>query len=343
MKKVLKIVLPIMAIVCLAVYLIIRNIMFDNGYESTQKDKYPEVPFFPHITSAEKFVNKPIDSMYVRNFYSSKKFNQVVVEYVKDSATFDSVSIALFTSSLKKIYSVKLERDVYWDYDEKQQKLFIAQEVYYTDKDDNLSNKIDNAFIIDITTGKKEVLNEIDSVGFKKIKNELTVLKHFTGSYQTGLIYFKNNKNDYCIAKNEHAAAIAKEIKIGTNNFDFTVSMLLAGDPKIKNEKIKLSERIVTNNELGFHLSFDINNHYSAEAEEEHKRNEGYKYYQGWFDKDELYYFTMKLKNETVRFKSILYYYSDFYFIELNKPTTDNDTLNYYTQNRLFQFYKKNN
>lgn len=315
--------------------------MFDNGYESTQKDKYPKIPFFPNITSPEKFVNKSIDSMYVRHFYSSKKFNQVVVEYVRNSETYDSISIALFTSSLKKLFSVKLEREVYWDYDEKQKKLFIAQEVYYMDKDNNLNNKINNAYIIDITNGKKEIFSEIDSVSFKKIKSELVVLKHFTSSYLTGVIYFKNNNNDYFIAKNENAAAIAKQIKIGNNNFDFTVSMILAGDPKIKNEKIKLSERIVTKNNLGFHLSFDINNHYSLEAEKEHMRNEGYKYSKGWFDKDELYYFKMRLKNETVQFKSSLYYYSEFYFIELNKPKTDYDTLNYYSQNRLYQFYKK--
>lgn len=63
----------------------------------------------------------------------------------------------------------------------------------------------------------------------------------------------------------------------------------------------------------------------------------------GWFDKSRNYFFNIKLGEHVGQFKTPLFYNSFTYFDELTDPKTANDTLLYYTDNRFYQFYKKQN
>ena len=111
------------------------------------------------------------------------------------------------------------------------------------------------------------------------------------------------------------------------------VSVTVAGDKGIKTHNIRLFDIAITSNKLK-NISLPTPSSNSS------GRTTGYED-KGIFDKEKLYFFSMKLKNDEVKFKTDLFYNSDIYFDELNVPKSDKDTLLYYCHNRFYRFYKK--
>ncbi len=304
-------------------------------------DKYPEIPFFPNITNSNEYKNFSIDSLIIEGIQQLKNKDRIILTYRKDTINRDSINFAILTNKMKPIYHSKFKNEIYYSYDVKNNKLLIVNSIYVND-DGNFTSKINDCQIVNTISGKKINIKEIDKTIYPKIKEKLKVIKHFSPFDYTEVIFFEDDSKNLYFVKNEFANEISTNTKLDKNlNFNFGIDVMLGGNPKIKNENIFLFDKIVTNQKIRVNTSLDYNSNYSVEAEKEHKQNEGYTGDNDWIEKDRLYYFKIKLKNNEVKFKSDLYYYSDFYFVQLNNIKSDNDTLFYYCQNKIYSFCKK--
>jgi hypothetical protein len=332
LKKTLFVILLI-SVVFIGIYFY----FFKNDYT----DKYPEIPFFPDITNSNEFENSVIDSIIVKDIIPLKKEKRIIITYRNDTISNDSISLAIVTDKMKTIYHSKFGDVIYNSLNDKNNKLFIVNKIYHSENGD-FDSKINECQVINVFNGNKINLKELDKTLYSKIKKELSIIKHFSPNNYTKVIFFEDTEKNIFFATNDLAKTISESIELDENlNFNFEVEVMLGGDPKIKNTNILMFDKIVTDEKFKVNISLDLNSNSSEASEIAHKENEGYKKGMNWFETDQLYYFKMTLKNSEVKFKSDLYYYSDFYFIELNEIKTESDTLFYYCENKIYSFNKK--
>jgi len=309
--------------------LIISLLFFNSGYEFPNKNKHPEIPFFPKTTNQADFVNRKVDSFYVNSYSLLKKSNLLLVDYDKDTLNHQSSSLSLITKNLKPVFQFKTTDYLHYAFDENRNSIFVTE---------SNGDGVKHGIIFNINSGKKELIHELNDTTYQRLKQKLNVLKHFTPNVNfTQAIFFVSKGGLFYLAKNELATRLSKELALKEgNNFNFLVSIVTAGDSSICSKNIQLFDKTVVSNNFKRLLvigtpSSNSNGGKKPLVDED----------KGWFDKSRYYFFKMKLANAEVKFKTHLFYNSDLYFDELSEPKTNTDTLLYYAKNRFYQFYKK--
>lgn len=324
------------ALIILGITLSILSLLFwflikSNGYEITQKDKYPNIPYFPKLSDAN-FNNVAIDSLHVINYHANK--HTIFVNYSKTDDLYRENFIVLTNKSFKNLAYRKLaERDSY--------RLDTLDNLLVILKNDTVG-KVANCEIINSTNGDAKNAKEIDAETYAKIGNFWFLVKHQTNaSHDTELLIFKNKIGEYIFLQGDEANKTAKKLILTElQSFDNGVSIKIGGDPEIKHPNINLFDHVVTDNSFKRLLNISTPSSNANPSENRMTKNEGYLANKGWFDKSRIYYFKMRLATAETSFKTDGYWYSDLYFDQLNTPKSNQDTLFYYAKNKIYKFYK---
>ncbi|SOD13329.1 hypothetical protein [Pedobacter xixiisoli] len=308
---------------------IISLVIFNSGYELPNKNKHPEIPFFPRITNENDFTNRKVDSFYVNSYSLLKKSNLLLINYDKDTVDRQSTSLAIVNKSFKSIFHFKTTDYLHYTFDEKTNSLFLIE---------NTGEGIKKGIIFNINLHKTEFIHELNEKAYENLKEKLKVIKHFTpnGNF-TEAIFFVSNGGQFYIAKNELASRISKDMALTAgDNFNFLVSIVMAGDTSIHSNSIQLFDKTVISNRIKRLIVIGTPSSNSSDSKKPMIDED-----KGWFSKSRYYFFKIKFNKTEVKFKTHLFYNSDVYFDELSEPKTSTDTLLYYAQNRFYQFYKK--
>lgn len=328
MKKAIIITVSVLAFVALLFWLLITS----NGFEIPKSDKYPDVPYFPKISDSINFKNEVIDTMHVIDYYTTVK--NIFVRYSRTQDIYDTTYIAVVNPSFKNLAFKVLDRHDRFEIDTVNQLLFIF-------KQDTLGNYISNESI-DLKNGYVKPVKPLDENDFQKLKNQLTLVKHATNaSHDLDLLIFENEQNDFFLMKVDEANRTAKTLLVTEDkNFSSPFGIKIGGDPEIKHQNINLFDKVVIGNRPKSLFSIPTPSSNGNPNEDRMTKNTGYLANKGWFDKDRIYYFKMKLKTSEVKFKTNIYYLSDVFFDQLNTPKSDQDTLFYFSQNKVYKFFK---
>lgn len=309
--------------------LIISLIIVNSGYELPNKNKHPEIPFFPRITNENDFTNRKVDSFYVNSYSLLKKSNLLLINYDKDTLDRQSTSLAIVTKSFRPIFHFKTSDDLYDTFDEKTNSLFIIE---------NTSDGVKQGVIFNINHHKAELIQALNETTYERLKEKLKVIKHFTpNSNFTEAIFFISNDGQFYVATNKLASDIGKATILNiVDNFDFQASIFVTGDASIHKKNIQLFDKTVISNNFKRLIVIGTPSSNASDGKKTMIDED-----KGWFDKSRYYFFKMTLNKTEVKFKTRLFYNSEIYFDELSEPKTITDTLLYYSKNRFYQFYKK--
>jgi len=328
MKKALIVTVSALIFLALLFWLLILS----KGFEIPKEDKYPDVPYFPKISDTINFKNELLDTLRVIDYYSTDK--SIFVRYSRTEYIYDTTYIAIVNTSFKNLAFKALDRRDRFEIDTVNQLLFIF-------KQDTLGNYLNNESI-DLKNGHIKPVKLLDENGFQNLKNQLSLVKHATNaSHDTDLLIFENVQNDFFLMKGDVANKTAKTLALTEDkNFSSPFGIKIGGDPEIKHQNINLFDKIVKGNRPKRLFSIPTPSSNGNSNNERMVKNAGYLENKGWFDKDRIYYFKMKLKTGEVKFKTDSYYLSDVFFDQLNTPKSDQDTLFYFSQNKIYKFYK---
>ena len=300
-----------------------------SGYEFPNENKFPEIPFFPKTTKASEFVNNRIDSMYIRSYEVLDKSNLILLEYYSGSMQSNTTTIALVTKSFIPVFNLRSNTALYYSLNNQKNVLFIV---------DSESDRAKQITVFNIEKKQKEVVKNLTSEEYHQLKNQLEVVKHYTTNQNyTEIIFFVNKNGQFYLVNDDVAAEVSKDFELKeSENFDFAVSIVMAGNHDIKSKNITLFDNTVVSNQFKRLLAYPTPSSPGGDGNPNNFPDD-----RGWFDKSRYYFFKIKLKNVEAEFKNDLYYNSEVYFDELTEPKTDQDTLLYYSQNKFYQFYKK--
>lgn len=298
-----------------------------SGYEIPDENKYPDIPFFPKTTNGATFINKRVDSMYIREYQILKKSNLILVNYAKDSLENNSSGLAVVTKSFSPVFYLHANQELYYSFDEKRSLLCIVE---------SSSDTTTAVVVFNILKRKKEIVKNLTMATYQKLVNNLAVVKHYSSNPDfTEGIFFTDTNGQIYFAKSEVSNVISKLVKMKeADNFNFAISFVTAGDSTIHIKNIRLFENAVVSNKLKrlFVVGTPSSSGVCCNPPNFYEDK-------GWFDKWRHFYFTIKLGNQEAKFKTDLYYNSETYFDELTDPKTSQDTLLYYSKNRFYQFY----
>ena len=297
-----------------------------------KEDKYPNVPYFPKITDSANFSNVGLDTMRVIDYYANDK--SIFVHYSRTEDIYDTTYVAIVNTSFKNLAFRTLDRRECFEIDTVNQLLFIF-------KQDTLGNYL-NCESIDLKNGNSKNVSLLDENGFGNLKNKLRLVKHATNaSHDTDLLIFENEQTDFFLMKGDVANKTAKTLALTEDkNFSSPFGIKIGGDPEIKHQNINLFDKVVIGNRPKRLLSIPTPSSNGNSNNDRMVKNAGYLENEGWFDKDRIYYFKMKLKTGEVKFKTDIYYISDVYFDQLNTPKSDQDTLFYFSKDKIYKFYR---
>ena len=299
-----------------------------------KEDQYHNIPYFPKVTDSGNFRNVALDTMHVIDYYANDK--SIFVRYSNTEYDYDKNFITIVNHSFKNLaHRVLKERD-YFEIDTVNQLLFIF-------KHDTLGNYA-RCESINLKNGTSKNVSLLDEEGFQNLKNKLSLVKHATNaSHDTDLLIFENEQNDFFLMKGDLANKIAKTLALNeVKNFSSPFGIKIGGDPEIRHQNINLFDKVVTGNSFKRLLSIPTPSSNGSLNDNRMVKNAGYLENKGWFDKDRIYYFKMKLKTREVKFKTDIYYISDVYFDQLNTPKSDQDTLFYFSKDKIYKFYRTN-
>lgn len=328
MKKAIIITVSILAFVALLFCLLITS----KGFEIPKADKYPDVPYFPKISDSINFKNEALDTLHVINYYATDK--SIFVRYSRTEYIYDTTYIAIVNTSFKNLAFKALDRRDRFEIDTVNQLLFIF-------KQDTLGNYL-HSESINLKNGHIKPVKLLDENGFQNLKNQIILVKHATNaSNDTDLLIFENAQADFFLMKGDEANRTAKTLQLTEDkNFNSPFGIKIGGDPEIKHQHINLFDKVVRGNRPKRLFSISTPSSNGNPNEDRMIKNAGYLENKGWFDKDRIYYFKMKLKTSEVKFKTDSYYLSDVFFDQLNTPKSDQDTLFYFSQNKIYKFFK---
>ena len=328
MKKAIIITVSILAFLALLFWLL----MMSKGFEMPKEDKYPNIPYFPKITDSTNFSNVALDTMHVIDYYANDK--NIFVHYSRTEDIYDTTYVAIVNTSFKNLAFRTLDRRERFEIDTVNQLLFIF-------KQDTLGNYL-NCESIDLKNGNSKNVSLLDENGFGNLKNKLRLVKHATNaSHDTDLLILENEQNDFFLMKGDVANKTAKTLALTEDkNFSSPFGIKIGGDPEIKHQNINLFDKVVIGNRPKRLLSIPTPSSNGNSNNDRMVKNAGYLESKGWFDKDRIYYFKMKLKTGEVKFKTDIYYISDVYFDQLNTPKSDQDTLFYFSKDKVYKFYR---
>jgi len=329
-KKAILITVSIIDILVLSVWLLMKS----NGYEIPKKDKFPTIPYFPATTNSAHFSNMVLDTMQVINYYANN--NAIFLNYAKTKNIYDTTFITLVNHSFKNLAYRILDRKDHFKIDTVNQLLFIFK--HYT------LGKYSKCERINLKNGNAKIVKLLDEKGFRNLKNQLSLVKHATNaSHDTDLLIFEKEVDDYFFMQGNEANTAAKTLTITEEkNFTSPFGIKIGGDTEIKHHNINLFDKVVTGNSFKRLLSIPTPSSNGSLNDDRMVKNAGYLENKGWFDKDRIYYFKMKLKTREVKFKTDIYYISDVYFDQLNTPKSDQDTLFYFSKDKIYKFYRTN-
>ena len=325
MKKALIITVSILAFVALLFWLLITN----KGFEIPKADKYPDVPYFPKISDSINYKNEALDTLHVINYYTTDQ--SIFVRYSRTDYIYDTTYITIVNPSFKNLAFTALDRRDRFEIDTVNQLLFIL-------KYDTLGNYV-KCESFDLRNGNFKNVSTLDENNFQNLKNQLTLVKHATNANNdTDLLIFENAQADFFLMKGDEANSTAKTLRLTEDkNINFPFGIKIGGDPEIKHQNINLFDKVVKGNRPKSLFSIPTPSSNRNPNEDRMTKNAGYLENKGWFDKDRIYYFKMKLKTSEVKFKTDIYYLSDVFFDQLNTPK---DTLFYFSKNKIYKFFK---
>lgn len=328
MKKVVIILVSSAVVVALVAWLLMKN----NGYEIPKKDKYPDVPYFPKISDTIHFKNDVLDTMHAINYYATDK--SIFVHYSLTANFYDTTYVKIANNSFKDLAHRTLDRHDRFELDTLNHLLFIFKH--------DTAGKYLNGETIDLINGRSTFVKPLAEDDFKKLSNKFTLFKHATNANNdTDLLVLKNEQENYFFMQGDEANKTAKTLHLTADkNFSSSFGIKIGGDPEIKHQNINLFDKVVTGNHLKRLFSVPTPSSNSSPNEDRMFKNDAYLADKGWFDKDRIYYFKMKLKTAEVKFKTDSYYISDVYFDQLNTSKSDQDTLFYFSKDKIYKFYK---
>jgi len=257
------------------------------------------------------------------------------LNYAKTKNIYDTTFITVVNHAFKNLAQRILDRKDHFKIDTVNQLLFVLRH--------DTIGKYSSCEAIDLKNGYAKNVKPLDKKGYEALDNQLILLKHATNaSHDTDLLIFENEVDDYFFMQGDEANKTAKTfILTEAQNFSSPFGIKIGGDPEIKHHNINLFDKVVTGNSLKRLFSIPTPSSNVSPNEGRMTKNEGYAEDKGWFDKDRIYYFKMKLKTSEVKFKTDIYYISDVYFDQLNMPKSEQDTLFYFSKGKIYKFYSK--